>query len=139
MSRTGSFIVRPAVVILALSVAQGCASGRPELPPEERGIESSGRQMEDLFAGKFPGVNVHRSSGGGISITIRGANTFLGNSDPLYIIDGARVQSGPGGLLFLDPSEITDIKVLKDIGSTAAYGFDGANGVIIITTKRSLR
>ena len=71
MSHTGSFIVRPAVVILALSVAQGCASGRPELPPEERGIESSGRQMEDLFAGKFPGVNVHRSSGGGISITIR--------------------------------------------------------------------
>jgi TonB-dependent SusC/RagA subfamily outer membrane receptor len=60
----------------------------------------------------------------------------LGSSDPLYIIDGTKVQSGPGGLLFLDPQEIARIEVLKDIGSTSLYGSEGANGVIIITTKR---
>ena len=75
----------------------------------------------------------------GISIRIRGASTFLGSSEPLYIIDGAKVQSGPGGLLFLDPGDIKKIEVLKDIGSTAIYGSEGANGVILITTKRALR
>jgi TonB-dependent SusC/RagA subfamily outer membrane receptor len=61
----------------------------------------------------------------------------MGSSEPLYIIDGAKVQSGPGGLLFLDPNEIKRIEVLKDIGSTAVYGSEGANGVVIITTKRA--
>ena len=95
--------------------------------------------MEELFAGRFPGVEVFRAPSGGISIRIRGASTFLGSTEPLYIIDGAKVQSGPGGLLFLDPGDIKKIEVLKDIGSTAIYGSEGANGVILITTKRALR
>ena len=141
MSYTGSFIRRSSIASLAFITLQACASaGTPASEAGEREpIQSSGRQMEELFAGRFPGVEVLRVASGGISIRIRGTNTFLGNTEPLYIIDGARVQSGPGGLLFLDPAEISEIKVLKDIGSTAAYGFDGANGVIIITTKRSLR
>ena len=140
MSHSGSFMRRIAFASLALVAAQACASAGPEIETGEREpIQSSGRQMEELFAGRFPGVEVLRADNGGISIRIRGTNTILGNTEPLYIIDGARVQSGPGGLVFLDPSDIKDIKVLKDIGSTAAYGFDGANGVIIITTKRSLR
>jgi TonB-dependent SusC/RagA subfamily outer membrane receptor len=60
---------------------------------------------------------------------------MLGSSEPLYIIDGAKVQSGAGGLLFLDPEDISRIEVLKDIGSTSIYGSEGANGVILITTK----
>jgi len=141
MSYTGSFIKRVVSVSLSLIFAQACASaGRPEIPPGDQGsIQSSGRGMEELFAGRFPGVEVLRISGGGISIRIRGTNTLMGSTEPLYIIDGARVQSGPGGLLFLDPAEIRNIEVLKDIGSTAIYGSDGANGVIIITTKRSTR
>ena len=140
MAYAGSFIGRFAIASFALAVTQACASARdPEPPIGDRPIESSGRQMEELFAGRFPGVEVMRASGGGINIRIRGTNTFTGNTDPLYIIDGARVQSGPGGLLFLDPSEIRNIEVLKDIGSTAVYGSEGANGVIIITTKRAVR
>jgi TonB-dependent SusC/RagA subfamily outer membrane receptor len=92
--------------------------------------------MEELFAGRFPGVEVYRAPGGGISVRIRGQNTLAGTNEPLYIIDGTRVQSGNGGLLFLDPQEIARIEVLKDIGSTSIYGSEGANGVIIITTKR---
>ena len=140
MSNTGSFIRRAAMACLAI-IAAGCASpGRPEVAAEDRDqIQSSGRGMEELFAGRFPGVEVLRMASGGISIRIRGTNTLTGATDPLYIIDGARVQSGPGGLLFLDPSEIKNIEVLKDIGSTAIYGSEGANGVVIITTKRSLR
>ncbi|HEY0243547.1 MAG TPA: TonB-dependent receptor plug domain-containing protein [Gemmatimonadaceae bacterium] len=140
MSYTGSFTRRAAMASLAMIAAACASAGRPEIPSEDRGqIQSSGRGMEELFAGRFPGVEVLRVASGGISIRIRGTNTLLGTTEPLYIIDGARVQSGPGGLLFLDPAEIKNIEVLKDIGSTAIYGSDGANGVVIITTKRSLK
>ena len=132
--------VRIFAAAVLLVIAGGCATlpkTEPSYDPDA--IKSSGQGMEELFAGKFPGVEVLRVPTGGISIRIRGSNTFLGSTEPLYIIDGARVQSGPGGLLFLDPSEIAKIEVLKDIGSTSVYGSEGANGVILITTKRSTR
>jgi TonB-dependent SusC/RagA subfamily outer membrane receptor len=108
----------------------------PRTPRDANTIEASGRGMEELFVGRFPGVEVFRAPNGGISIRIRGQNTLSGSTEPLYIIDGSRVQSGAGGLLFLDPQDIARIEVLKDIGSTSIYGSEGANGVIIITTKR---
>jgi TonB-dependent SusC/RagA subfamily outer membrane receptor len=131
---------RAAFAAMLLAIVAGCASlgGNPEPIDDRDEIKSSGQGMEELFAGKFPGVEVFRVPTGGISIRIRGSNTFLGSSEPLYIIDGSRVQSGPNGLLFLDPSEIVKIEVLKDIGSTSIYGSDGANGVILITTRRAI-
>ena len=126
--------------VCSIVFAIGCAStGTPEPGEDRESISSSGQGMEELFAGRFPGVEVLRVPSGGISIRIRGASTLMGSSEPLYIIDGAKVQSGPGGLLFLDPGDISKIEVLKDIGSTAIYGSEGANGVILITTKRALR
>ena len=126
-------------LILCTALLEGCASAGKAGSTQDQVIQSQGRGMEELFSGRFPGVEVFRAPSGGISIRIRGASTILGSSEPLYIIDGARVQSGPGGLLFLDPGDIAKIEVLKDIGSTSIYGSEGANGVIIITTKRSLR
>jgi TonB-dependent SusC/RagA subfamily outer membrane receptor len=108
-------------------------------PEEQNSVNASGTTMTELFEGRFPGVEVLKGASGGISIRIRGTSTVLGSNEPLYIIDGTRVQSGAGGLLFLDPHEIANIKVLKDIGETAIYGSEGANGVIIITTKRALK
>jgi TonB-dependent SusC/RagA subfamily outer membrane receptor len=107
----------------------------PETSPDMQSSSAKGQGVEELFAGRFPGVEVAKPPGGGITVRIRGASTVLGDSEPLYIIDGARVQSGPGGLLFLDPNDIKKIEVLKDIGSTSFYGSEGANGVILITTK----
>lgn len=128
------------VALATAAFAVGCASGGNPDPQEDRSsIQSSGRDMEELFVGRFPGVEVFKLAEGGISIRIRGATSILGSSEPLFIIDGAKVQSGPNGLLFLDPSEIKKIEVLKDIGSTSIYGSEGANGVILITTKRSVR
>lgn len=132
--------VRAAVAALFFATLGGCASlQNPEPADNSDSIRSSGQGMEELFAGRFPGVEVLRVPSGGISIRIRGGNTLLGSTEPLYIIDGARVQSGPGGLLFLDPGDISKIEVLKDIGSTSIYGSEGANGVILITTRRSVR
>jgi TonB-dependent starch-binding outer membrane protein SusC len=136
----GGARVMLASAIVITYVSAGCASIKQsgdEQPGDGRSVNSSGESMESLFAGKFPGVEVSKAPGGGISIRIRGASTVLGSADPLFIIDGARVQSGPGGLVFLDPGDIKSIEVLKDIGSTSLYGSEGANGVILITTKRA--
>jgi TonB-dependent starch-binding outer membrane protein SusC len=91
---------------------------------------------EELFAGRFPGVEVKRI-GGGIAVRIRGAASGSGDTEPLYVIDGMTIEAGPGGALMgINPQDIEKIEILKDIGSTAFYGVRGANGVILIKTKR---
>jgi TonB-dependent SusC/RagA subfamily outer membrane receptor len=91
-------------------------------------------RAEELFVGRFAGVRVV-SAPGGISVRIRGQNSINGNSAPLYVVDGMPFDA-PNGLLSVNPSDIAKIEVLKDIGSTAFYGVRGANGVVLITTKR---
>jgi TonB-dependent SusC/RagA subfamily outer membrane receptor len=95
-------------------------------------------QVEQLLAGRFPGVTVVRTRSGGFSVRIRGAGTILGNKEPLYVVDGVRVETTPGrGLDWLNPADIERIDVLKNPAETSIYGLRGANGVIVITTKRS--
>ena len=140
MRTSGKFSVISVPSLAAIAFLLACAGHTTQpssdTPRDAKTIEASGRGMEELFSGRFPGVEVFRAPGGGISIRIRGQNTFSGTTEPLYIIDGSRVQSGAGGLLFLDPQDIARIEVLKDIGSTSLYGSEGANGVVLITTKR---
>jgi TonB-dependent SusC/RagA subfamily outer membrane receptor len=92
-------------------------------------------RTEELFAGRFPGVQVYQT-GGGLSVRIRGQSSVLGSNEPLYVVDGIPLEPSPNGLIALNPADIAKIQVLKDISSTAAYGVRGANGVILITTKR---
>jgi TonB-dependent SusC/RagA subfamily outer membrane receptor len=95
-------------------------------------------RAEELFIGRFAGVQVFRQPGGGIAVRIRGATSIYGSNEPLYVIDDMIVESGPGGaLLGINPADIRRIEVLKDIGSTAFYGVRGANGVVVITTRGS--
>jgi len=127
------------ILILAMiALLTACASGGSR-QSDESPSPSGGPDMESQFAGKFPGVEVSNVASGGITIRIRGASSIMSSSEPLFIIDGVKVQSGPGGLLFLDPNDIKKIEVLKDIGSTSMYGSEGANGVIIITTKHAIK
>ena len=108
--------------------------------------------------GKVAGVQVTQNDGApgaGISMQIRGVNSFGTNSQPLYVIDGVPLQvnndaSTPSGAIgssdnsvqttnalnFLRPSDIESIEVLKDASATAIYGSRGANGVVIVTTRR---
>ena len=95
-------------------------------------------RVEALLEGRFPGVDVIRTPGGGFSIRIRGANSLLRDREPLYVVDGIPVEVEPGrGLDWLSPAEIARIDVLKDAPETTMYGVRGANGVILVTTKRS--
>jgi TonB-dependent SusC/RagA subfamily outer membrane receptor len=92
-------------------------------------------RVEELFAGRFPGVQVLQAAGG-LSVRIRGATSLRGNSDPLYIVDGLPYTPTSDGLIALNPSDIARIEVLKDAAQTAEYGSRGANGVVKITTKK---
>ena len=105
--------------------------------------------VEQLLQGQVAGVVVSENSepGGGVGISIRGTNSMLGGTQPLYVVDGIPIdpitdaQGNSGGgqsqssLSFLNPNDIEKVEVLKDAAATAVYGARGANGVIIITTK----
>lgn len=94
-------------------------------------------RVEELLEGRVAGVQVIRTSSGGISLRIRGVSSINGSSEPLFVIDGMPVQLSPGmGLAGLNPNDVARIEILKDAGTTAIYGSRGANGVILITTKR---
>lgn len=105
--------------------------------------------------GKIAGVQVQQSDGSpgaGVSITVRGANSFTTSSQPLYIVDGIPFGTDPNStptsdansgnnqqttpLQMINPNDIEKIEVLKDASATAIYGSRGANGVVIITTRK---
>lgn len=102
---------------------------------EELKNVSNGR-IDQALQGRTAGVNVTPASGSpgsAAKIRIRGVSSN-GAADPLYIIDG--VRSNASGMSFLSPNEIESMEILKDAASAAIYGAEGANGVIIITTKK---
>lgn len=91
----------------------------------------------DGLKGKASGVNIFTNSGqpgGGSRVMIRGMGTINSSSDPLYVVDGVVMED----FKFMNPNDIERIEVLKDASSAAIYGARGANGVILVTTKRGL-
>ena len=89
----------------------------------------------DGLKGKASGVNIFSNSGqpgAGIRVLIRGVNTINASTDPLYVVDGVVMED----FHLLNPNDIENIEVLKDASSAAIYGARGANGVILVTTKR---
>ncbi len=97
-------------------------------------------QVEELLEGRVAGVQVLRAPGGGISIRIRGQSSINGDNEPLYVVDGMPVFVAEGrGLNWLNPGDIKRIEILKDASATSLYGMRGANGVVLITTRRGSR
>ncbi|HEV2125732.1 MAG TPA: TonB-dependent receptor plug domain-containing protein, partial [Chloroflexota bacterium] len=110
--------------------------------------------IDQALQGTVPGVQVTTASsapGGGISVRIRGGTSLSGANEPLYVVDGFPLENdesgspGTGGradvagsnpLSGLNPNDIESIEILKDASATAIYGARGANGVVLITTKR---
>lgn len=88
----------------------------------------------EAIQGMAPGVDITKQSGkagAGVNIVIRGTRSINGSSTPLYVIDG--IQGGD--ISTINPNDIESIEFLKDASSTAIYGSQGANGVVIVTTK----
>ncbi len=111
------------------------------------------KDISQIIAARAPGVQVLPSSGttgGGNRIRIRGSNSVSLGNEPLFVIDGVRINSsnqanafGVGGqqssrLNDINPEDISDIQILKGPSASAIYGTGGSNGVILITTKRGV-
>lgn len=128
-------------------------------------IQPSVGSFDQMLQGKVPGVQISQTSGapgGNVNILVRGVSSITGGNQPLYVIDGFPIGAGGGGsdmrgyggasysssgmanntgnrinpLTSINPSDIESIEILKDASATAIYGSRGANGVVIITTKR---
>lgn len=118
-------------------------------------IKDAPTNILQAMQGKVAGVNVTQNDGApgaGISIRVRGSNSFLGGTEPLYVIDGVPFNNNSSGatplsigedekqtlnaMSFLNPNDIESIDILKDASATAIYGSRGANGVVLITTRK---
>jgi TonB-dependent starch-binding outer membrane protein SusC len=101
-------------------------------------------RIEELLQGRVAGAEVVRTASGEYSIRIRGTASLMPQgvgTEPLFVLDGMPMAQGrPLGsiLLGISPYDVARIDVLKDAGATASYGSRGANGVVLITTKRTL-
>jgi TonB-linked SusC/RagA family outer membrane protein len=122
----------------------------------ERTLSQITTSFDQSLGGSVAGLNVTQSSGqpgATSSIRIRGGNSITGGNEPLYVIDGliiyndnsstrtglAAINGGLNPLAGINAKDIESIEVLKDVSATAIYGSRGANGVIVITTKKGKR
>ena len=113
--------------------------------------------VDKILQGRVAGVQVtqnYGAPGSGVSVKIRGASSLRGNNEPLYVVDGVIIasagedalnagdgnslQESQNGLNGINPRDIESMQVLKDASATAIYGSRGANGVVIITTKKGV-
>ncbi len=118
-------------------------------------ISRQSTTVDQLLQGRAAGVQVTQNAanpGSGISVRIRGTSSLRGNNEPLYVVDGIIISSASEGVVAtggnntgqeqqnglngINPRDIEDIQILKDASATAIYGSRGANGVILITTKK---
>ncbi len=122
------------LIILALLLA-GCASSAPVERDQDVHSNRQAANLEDLLDDEilkhYPGVRMYRD-GEGIHIRIRGSFEA-----PLYIVDGMPLAPTPSGALWgISPHDIESIEVVRDLARLSYYGMRGANGVVLITTKR---
>jgi TonB-linked SusC/RagA family outer membrane protein len=97
----------------------------------KRNPTTIGQGLQGAAAGVYVGRNGGPS--GETTIRIRGAATINNSTDPLFVVDGIRVGTDVN---FLNPADVESIEILKDASATAIYGSEGANGVVLITTKQ---
>lgn len=139
---------------LTLMLSAGCTASNNAGQAEERRPDASSNSasldeitdedieqspaetnLQELLEGRVAGVQVLQQ-GNGIAVRIRGTSSINGSNEPLYVVDGVPLTTGPGGVLAINPYDVKSIEVLKRASETAYYGVRGANGVILVTTKR---
>jgi iron complex outermembrane receptor protein len=118
------------------------ATGSVEAITEKEFTKGNIVTPENLLSGRVAGVNIVTSGapGSGSEIRIRGGSSLNASNNPLIVVDGLPMSGTAGGsrgvLATINPNDIESFSVLKDASATAIYGSRGANGVIIITTKK---
>ncbi|MRS60372.1 SusC/RagA family TonB-linked outer membrane protein [Larkinella terrae] len=100
--------------------------------------------LQQALSGRMPGVQVNTNSGrpgGRTTIRVRGFSSINSSNNPLYVVDGVMLPQGSGAQFssaidYINPNDIVSVEVLKDASSTAIYGARGANGVVLVTTRK---
>ena len=143
-------------VVLGLSLLAGCAQSRPSQLQSSPRVKNNSTaavtsivpteadarvtRVEDLLLGRVPGLQMVPLSNGNYTLRIRGTRSLHGNAaadEPLLVIDGVPLFGSIGSALAsIAPRDVARIEVLKDAAATGIYGSRGANGVIVITTRR---
>lgn len=163
MRMKGTYLLRSVLTVTAVASVSACSGqrGAPRINPAEQvdvgydrmhpedvtGSVSSlvaedfdrvrVSSIEELIRDRVAGVQVRRLPNGDYSFRIRGTRSLIGNNEPLVVIDGMPIstQVVSAAMAGIMPNDVIRIDVLKDAGSTAAYGSRGSNGVILITTR----
>jgi len=133
-----SRITCAACLSLALATS-GCRHPREPGPAVTRKEieDKQGESIEKQIQSKSPGVVVTRAPDGSMAVNSRGSSSIMSSNEPLYVIDDVPITPGPGGALVgINPHDIESIAVLKNPEDTGVYGSRGANGVILIRTKK---
>jgi len=107
-------------------------------------LERPASSLNQALAGRMAGVQVNNNSGrpgGRTTVRVRGFSSINSSNNPLYVVDGVMLPQGTlnqftNAIDYLNPNDIVSVEVLKDASSTAIYGARGANGVILVTTKK---
>lgn len=143
---------------VVITAGYGLAQKRSDMTGSAYQVESSqietlpSLRVDNLLQGMVPGLNIEESANSAArtrySIRVRGDASLNANSEPLWIVDGVPVYTGDNTgqvlgtyysvspLSFINPDDIESITVLKDAATTSIYGADGANGVILVTTRQ---
>ena len=111
-------------------------TGAMQVVSNENLLDATSPTVENILSGKAPGEQVtsgRGQPGAAGKVVIGGKATVIGSTDPLWIVDGVIVGTEAGSL---NPADIESMSILKDAASTAIYGSQGANGVIVVTTKK---
>ena len=142
-----------------ISAGYGLAQKRSDMTGSAFQVESKqlstlpAARVDNLLSGMVPGLNIDENSTYSVrsryNIRVRGDASLSASSEPLWIVDGVPIFTGDKNgnitgtsfnispLSFINPDDIESITVLKDAATTSIYGADGANGVILVTTKQS--
>ena len=137
--RTNSEMLDEVMVVAFGTAKKSAFTGSATVVDSEKLEQSQVTSVTNALAGAVPGVTLTSNNGAPgstSSIKIRGFSSINAGNDPLIIIDGAPYS---GDLSNLNPSDVESMTVLKDAASNALYGARGANGVVIITTKKANR
>lgn len=123
------------VIIVGASVKRSDLTGSVSNVTTEQLKNIPSGNLNQAIQGKISGVYIENNPAPGskASIKIRGSNSIQFGTNPIYVIDGLVID---GGFEMLNPEDISNIEILKDASATAIYGSRGANGVVVITTKR---
>ena len=134
-----SEMIDEVVVVGYGTIKKSDISGSVVSVDKEQMMKRNPLNLAQGLQGSAAGVMVSKNSGdpeGTATIRIRGVATVNGSADPLYVVDGVQVGSNAN---FVNPADVESIEVLKDASATAIYGARGANGVVMITTKKGVK